>query len=76
MGKIYDRIDDSLAAWMHAQPLWFVATAPLAVDSHVNMSPRGHDSFSVLDTYSVGWVDYTGIAWRPSRTFAKTAGSA
>lgn len=60
MGRTYDRIDDSLAAWMRAQPLWFVATAPLAVDGHVNVSPRGHDSFSVLGPRSVGWVDYTG----------------
>lgn len=60
MGKIYDCIDDSLASWMQAQPLWFVATAPLAVDGHVNVSPRGHDSFSILGPQSVGWVDYTG----------------
>lgn len=60
MGKVYDCIDDSLASWMQAQPLWFVATAPLAVDGHVNVSPRGHDSFSVLGPHSVGWVDYTG----------------
>lgn len=60
MGKIYDRIDDALASWMLAQPLWFVATAPLAVDGHVNVSPRGHDSFCILSPDSVGWVDYTG----------------
>src|SRR3954467_13476541 len=40
--------------------MWFVATAPLAADGRVNVSPRGHDSFSVLDQYRVGWVDYTG----------------
>lgn len=40
--------------------MWFVATAPLGTDGHVNMSPRGHDSFSVLDSLRVGWVDYTG----------------
>lgn len=40
--------------------MWFVATAPLSVDGHVNMSPRGHDSLSVLDEHRVGWVDYTG----------------
>lgn len=40
--------------------MWFVATAPLSADGHVNMSPRGHDSFSVLDEHRVGWVDYTG----------------
>ncbi|NYE94017.1 hypothetical protein FHU41_000238 [Psychromicrobium silvestre] len=60
MGKIFDSIDDKLKAWIEKQPLWFVATAPLGADGHVNMSPRGHDSFSVLDGHRVGWVDYTG----------------
>ncbi|WP_010204110.1 pyridoxamine 5'-phosphate oxidase family protein [Salinibacterium sp. PAMC 21357] len=60
MGKLFDSIDDSLKTWVEAQPLWFVSTAPLSTDGHVNMSPRGHDSFSVLGPNSVGWVDYTG----------------
>ncbi|MDJ0362505.1 pyridoxamine 5'-phosphate oxidase family protein [Rhodococcus sp. H29-C3] len=60
MGKVFDGIDDNLKAWIEAQPMWFVATAPLSGDGHVNMSPRGHDSFSVLGANRVGWVDYTG----------------
>lgn len=60
MGKIYDGIDESLASWIAAQPLWFVATAPLAADGHVNVSPRGHDSLSILGPRRVAWVDYTG----------------
>jgi hypothetical protein len=40
--------------------MFFVATAPLSNDGHVNVSPRGHDSFSVLDEHRVAWVDYTG----------------
>lgn len=60
MSKTFESIDDTLKAWIQAQPLWFVATSPLAADGHVNMSPRGHDSFSVLDKSRVGWVDYTG----------------
>jgi len=60
VGKLFDSIDESLASWMRAQRLWFVATAPLAADGHVNVSPRGHDSFSVLGPRRVGWVDYTG----------------
>src|SRR4051812_17019035 len=40
--------------------MWFVATAPLASEGHVNVSPRGHDTFSVLGRHRVGWVDYTG----------------
>jgi hypothetical protein len=60
MGKLFDSIDDKLKSWMEAQPMWFVASAPLGVDGHVNVSPRGHDSFSVLDDHRVAWVDYTG----------------
>ena len=60
MGKVFDGIDTSLAAWIDAQPMWFVATAPLAGDGHVNLSPRGHDSLSVLGPYRLAWVDYTG----------------
>ena len=37
-----------------------MATAPLAADGHVNVSPRGHDSLSVLGPHRVAWVDYTG----------------
>ncbi len=60
MGKVFDGIDEALASWIAAQPMWFVATAPLAADGRVNVSPRGHDSFSVLGPHRVGWVDYTG----------------
>ena len=60
MGKVFDGIDDALAAWIAQQPMFFVATAPLAAEGHVNLSPRGHDTFSVLGQHLVGWVDYTG----------------
>jgi hypothetical protein len=60
MGRVYDGIDDDLTAWLTRQPLWFVATAPLSPDAHVNVSPRGHDTFSVLGPHRVAWVDYTG----------------
>jgi hypothetical protein len=60
MGEVFDSIDRNLKTWIEEQPMWFVATAPLGVEGHVNMSPRGHDSFSVLGPDRVGWVDYTG----------------
>ncbi|HVF18702.1 MAG TPA: pyridoxamine 5'-phosphate oxidase family protein [Mycobacteriales bacterium] len=60
MGRLFDGIDAALAEWLSAQPLWFVGTAPLAPDGHVNVSPRGHDAFSVLGPQRVAWVDYTG----------------
>lgn len=60
MGKTFDGIDDALRGWIERQPMWFVATAPLAADGRVNVSPRGHDSLSVLGPHRVAWVDYTG----------------
>ncbi|GEA86186.1 pyridoxamine 5'-phosphate oxidase family protein [Cellulomonas cellasea] len=60
MGQLFEEIDESLRRWIEAQPMWFVATAPLAADGRVNVSPRGSDSFSVLGPHRVGWVDLTG----------------
>jgi hypothetical protein len=60
VGKVFEGIDETLRDWIAKQPMFFVATAPLAADGRVNVSPRGHDSFSVLGPHRVGWVDYTG----------------
>ncbi|MDP3714750.1 MAG: pyridoxamine 5'-phosphate oxidase family protein [Mycobacteriales bacterium] len=61
MGKVYEGgVDDLLAEWISEQPVFFVATAPLAADGRVNLSPRGHDCLSVLDPWRLAWVDYTG----------------
>src|SRR4051794_35531357 len=60
MSRIFDEIDERLARWIARQPMFFVATAPLAADGLVNLSPRGLDCFSVLDEHTVAWVDLTG----------------
>jgi hypothetical protein len=60
VGKVFDEIDATLAAWISEQPMWFVATAPLEAAGRINVSPRGHDSLAVLGPHRVGWVDYTG----------------
>jgi hypothetical protein len=61
MAKQYDEIDDRLRVWIAAQPMFFVATAPLAGDGHVNVSPKGMDgTFAVLGTNQVGYLDYFG----------------
>jgi len=51
-------ITDELAEWMHAQPVFFVATAPR--DGHVNLSPKGYDTLRVLDEHRVAYLDLTG----------------
>jgi hypothetical protein len=61
MGKVFEAIDDKLAAWLEAQPMFFVATAPLAADGLVNCSPKGGlGSFVVLDGLRVAYLDLTG----------------
>lgn len=60
MGKVHDAIDERLAAWLAAQRVFFVATAPLAADGHVNCSPRGLESLAVLGPREVAWLDLTG----------------
>jgi hypothetical protein len=60
MGKVYDAIDERLADWIRAQRLFFVATAPLAGDGHVNCSPRGLEGLAVLGPREVAWLDLTG----------------
>jgi hypothetical protein len=41
MGRTFDTIDEHLAAWIGRQVLFFVASAPLDADGHVNVSPKG-----------------------------------
>lgn len=60
MGRTYDQIDDTLAAFLRAQHVFFVATAPLAGSGHVNVSPKGLDSFAILDPHTVAYLDLTG----------------
>ncbi|MEV5014858.1 pyridoxamine 5'-phosphate oxidase family protein [Streptomyces sp. NPDC053780] len=61
MGKTYERIDGRLRAFIEAQPLFFTATAPLAGDGTVNLSPKGlTGSFAVLDELTVAYLDFAG----------------
>jgi len=60
MGKIFDGIDPKLAAWIAAQRMFFVATAPRSEAGHVNLSPKGLDSFAILGPRSVAYLDLVG----------------
>src|SRR5215208_5648626 len=61
MGRIYDRIDDHQRAWIARQPLFFVGTAPLDGDGHVNLSPKGPiGTLRVLDDHTVAYLDLIG----------------
>jgi hypothetical protein len=61
MGKLYETIDPKLEQWLLGQPVFFVATAPLSGDGHVNLSPKGMGAtFAVLGPTQVGYLDYFG----------------
>ena len=61
MGKVYDAIGPRLVEFLVAQPVFFVATAPLEAQGHVNCSPKGNDaSFAVLGERRVAYRDLTG----------------
>lgn len=60
MAKAFDAIDSRLEAFIVAQPLFFVATAPLAADGHVNVSPKGLDTLRILGPHRVAYLDLTG----------------
>ena len=61
MGKIFDRIDDHQRAWIARQSMFFVGSAPLDGDGHVNVSPKGPiGSLKVLDDHTVAYLDVVG----------------
>jgi hypothetical protein len=60
VGQTFEKIPDGFARWFEAQPVFFVATAPADSEAHVNLSPRGLDTFRVLHPTRVAWLDLTG----------------
>jgi pyridoxamine 5'-phosphate oxidase-like protein len=61
MGKVFDEIDQKLAAWIGRQRMFFVGTAPSGADGHVNVSPKGPiESLRVLDSRTVAYLDVVG----------------
>ena len=60
MGKVIDGITPELRRWIEKQKMFFVATAPLSADGHINCSPKGLDSFRVLNDQTVVYQDLNG----------------
>jgi hypothetical protein len=61
MGRVYEAITDHQREWVARQPMFFVASAPLAANGHVNVSPKGPiGSFRVIDEYTVAYLDVSG----------------
>ena len=58
--KVYDQLDDRIIKFIEKQKMFFVASAPLSADGHINLSPKGYDAFKVLDDTTVAWLDLGG----------------
>ena len=60
MGKAHDSICGELQEFISDQQVFFVASAPLSAEGHVNVSPKGMDCFRVLSPKQVAYLDLTG----------------
>jgi|SRR5580693_8508415 hypothetical protein len=61
MGQVYDTIDEHLESWIARQSVFFVGTAPLDADGHVNVSPKGPiDSLRVTGPATLAYLDVVG----------------
>ena len=58
MAKFYDSITPRLQSFIEAQKIFFVATAPK--NGRINLSPKGMDSFRILNPNRVLWLNVTG----------------
>jgi Pyridoxamine 5'-phosphate oxidase len=61
MAKVFERIEEPLREFIHAQPVFFVGTAPSGSDGHVNVSPKGgRGLFRVTGPHGFAYVDLMG----------------
>lgn len=60
MAKVFDSITEELQKIIVNQHIFFVGTAPLSSTGHVNISPKGLDSFLILSPNRVAYLDLTG----------------
>ena len=58
MGRAFESITEPMQAFIEKQHMFFVATAPDA--GRVNLSPKGYDSFAVINEHTVAYADITG----------------
>ena len=58
MAKFFDKIDDEIRDFIAEQKMFFTASAP--IDGRVNLSPKGINTFCVVDEKTVCYLDLTG----------------
>ena len=58
MAEKFEQLNDKLIGFIREQHLFFVGTAGL--EGFVNVSPKGMDSFRIIDNNRVAWLNLTG----------------
>jgi hypothetical protein len=58
MAAFRKTLSDELITFIQAQPIYFTASG--TGSGRINLSPKGVDSFRVLDPQTVGYMDLTG----------------
>lgn len=60
MSAVYPELDEKLISFISKQKMFFVASAPLSAEGHVNVSPKGYDSFRIINSRQVAYLDLGG----------------
>lgn len=60
MGKEQAQIGEEHMDFIKDQKMFFVCTAPLSAEGHINVSPKGYDCFRILSPTRVGYLDIIG----------------
>jgi hypothetical protein len=60
MGKHYEQLDERLVAFIRRQHVFFVGTAPSSPEGHLNISPKGLDTFRILGPKTAAYLDLVG----------------
>ncbi|MBT3606476.1 MAG: pyridoxamine 5'-phosphate oxidase family protein [Candidatus Latescibacteria bacterium] len=58
MAKFYDALDDKLTDFINKQHIFFTTTAP--EEGRINLSPKGMDTFTCLNSTQVAYLNLTG----------------
>src|SRR4051812_33015703 len=60
MGKPYEHLSEKLVNFIRRQHVFFVGTAPNSADGHINVSPKGLDTFCIIGPRTVAYLDLVG----------------
>jgi hypothetical protein len=54
----FEKLDEKLKDFIRQQHMYFIGTA--GAEGYVNVSPKGMDSFRILNDTTVAWLNLTG----------------